>query len=107
MFDIGFVREVARRALVWFSGGVDPRWRAAVAYLDLAFFHPFADGNARAARLVMDALLWRAGLALNVVEPAFVMARAAEDDNGPTMLAIQIDALVGRRSVESLRSEIG
>lgn len=77
------------------NNAVDPRWRAAVAYLDLAFFHPFDDGNARAARLVMDAILWRAGLALNLAEPAFVMARAAEDDNGPALLAMQIDALSG------------
>ncbi|MGE0487671.1 MAG: Fic family protein [Vulcanimicrobiota bacterium] len=74
-----------------------PIWRAAMAYLDCCFFHPFADGNARLARLVADAVLWRNGLAFNYVEPAFVIARNAQDDRGGTILAITFDRLIGRR----------
>lgn len=39
--------------------------RGARAYLDVCFFHPFPDGNGRSARLVLDFLLFRAGLALS------------------------------------------
>lgn len=47
--------------------------RAARAYLDVCFFHPFADGNARAARLVVDYLLTRERQCLAAVEPIFRM----------------------------------
>jgi hypothetical protein len=46
--------------------------RAARVYLDICFFHPFPDGNARAARLALDHVLTREGLALRVADPAFV-----------------------------------
>jgi hypothetical protein len=51
-------------------------FRAARAYLDVCFFHPFVDGNARLARLVLDATLWREGRALHRVEPVFSMSRS-------------------------------
>ena len=74
-----------------------PQWRAALAYLDICFFHPFEDGNARLARLAMDAILWRAGYALNYVEPVFVISRTANDREGGTYLAIAVDSALGRR----------
>lgn len=53
--------------------------RAARVYLDVCFFHPFEDGNARAARLALDHVLTRAGLRLVAAEPVFVIARSARD----------------------------
>lgn len=48
--------------------------RAARVYLDVLFFHPFADGNARAARLALDHTLMREGVTLHAVEPIFALA---------------------------------
>lgn len=73
--------------------------RAAKAYLDVCFFHPFEDGNARAARLVLDHVLMRAGLALHAVEPVFVVSRAADDPRGAWGLAYVIDHLAGRNGL--------
>ena len=73
-----------------------PQWRGALLYLDLCFFHPFEDGNARLARLALDAVLVRAGFALNYVEPLFVVARAAEDYRGGTALALAVTDLMGK-----------
>ncbi|MCA8925612.1 MAG: Fic family protein, partial [Planctomycetes bacterium] len=42
--------------------GLHPVLQAVRAYLDLIFFHPFPDGNARAARLWLEYFLRRAGL---------------------------------------------
>ncbi len=72
--------------------------RAAKAYLDVCFFHPFADGNARAARLALDHVLTGAGLALHAVGPIFVIARAADDARGLYNLTSTIDHLAGPRS---------
>nr|WP_246112225.1 Fic family protein [Streptomyces hawaiiensis] len=41
--------------------------RAARAYLDVCFFHPFDDGNARAAFLTLIFVLAREGIALDGV----------------------------------------
>ncbi|MCC6994757.1 MAG: Fic family protein, partial [Deltaproteobacteria bacterium] len=49
--------------------------RAARIYLDLCFFHPFPDGNARAARLALDHTLTRANLTLRTAPPLFTIAR--------------------------------
>jgi hypothetical protein len=48
-------------------------------YLHLCFFHPFANGNARAARLWFDYLLRRGGYEIAFVEPLFVVERFAGD----------------------------
>lgn len=69
--------------------------RAARVYLDLCFFHPFADGNARAARLALDHVITRAGLALHAAEPLFVVARAAADARGAWCFAYVIESLLG------------
>lgn len=69
--------------------------RAARAYLDVCFFHPFPDGNARAARLALDYVLTRARLALHAAGPVFVVARRAEDGVGPYGLMYTIDHLSG------------
>jgi Fic/DOC family len=49
--------------------------RAARAYLDVCFFHPFRDGNGRAASLLLDFVLFREGVLLEQVAPLFVVAR--------------------------------
>ncbi|MDC0720290.1 Fic family protein [Nannocystis bainbridge] len=69
--------------------------RAARVYLDVCFFHPFADGNARAARLALDHVITRAGLALHSVEPLFVIARDARDVRGAWCLAHALEQLLG------------
>jgi hypothetical protein len=68
---------------------------AARVYLDVLFFHPFEDGNARAARLALDYVLTRAGLALHTAEPVFVVARSAFDPWGPYSFIHVIDYLSG------------
>jgi hypothetical protein len=69
--------------------------RAARAYLDVCFFHPFEDGNARAARLALDHVLTREGLALHAVEPLFVVARSASDGPGAWYFAYLVDYFMG------------
>lgn len=56
--------------------------RAARAYLDVLFFHPFADGNARAATLTLDFILAREGVVLDQVAPLYVISRRADDAAG-------------------------
>lgn len=46
-------------------------FRAGRAYLDVCFFHPFVDGNARAARLIFDLILAREGVVLRDVDALF------------------------------------
>jgi hypothetical protein len=69
--------------------------RAARVYLDVCFFHPFEDGNARAARLALDHVLTRARLGLHAVEPLFLVARAAADAQGARSLAYLVDYFMG------------
>eukprot|EP00931_Biecheleriopsis_adriatica_P078371 TRINITY_DN51834_c0_g1_i1.p1 TRINITY_DN51834_c0_g1~~TRINITY_DN51834_c0_g1_i1.p1 ORF type:complete len:575 (-),score=118.96 TRINITY_DN51834_c0_g1_i1:56-1702(-) len=58
-----------------------PELRAARAYLDVCFFHPFDDGNARLARLVLDFVLTRAGLCLQDIGDLFIKPRKASDQS--------------------------
>lgn len=71
--------------------------RAARAYLDTCYYHPFTDGNARAARLALDHVITRDGLALHAVEPLFVVARDATDEGGAWALSRLLEHLVGPR----------
>jgi hypothetical protein len=72
--------------------------RAARAYLDVCFFHPFDDGNARAARLALDHVLTAAGLALHAAEPLFTVPRGAGDVEGTQAFARALEQLVGLRT---------
>ena len=65
--------------------------RAARAYLDVCFFHPFSDGNARAARLALDHVLAREGLALRDAKGIFTLSRAAGDGRSAWSLAKGIE----------------
>jgi hypothetical protein len=76
-----------------------PTVRAARAYLDVCFFHPFSDGNARAARLALDHVLTSAGMALHAAEPLFVVSRPGDDRFGAYTFAWLVNRLAGTRSV--------
>ncbi|MFF5707446.1 Fic family protein [Streptomyces sp. NPDC012794] len=70
--------------------------RAARAYLDVAFFHPFSDGNARAALLTLVHVLAREEIVLPEVGP-LQTARYADDPVGAADLATLIAVLHRRR----------
>jgi hypothetical protein len=57
-FD-GLEAMLRRKVQVDAADGLHPVVQACRLYLDLIFFHPFADGNARAARLWFEFLLRR------------------------------------------------
>jgi hypothetical protein len=69
--------------------------RAARVYLDTCFMHPFVDGNARAARLVLDFVLYREKQQLRLVQPVFMLSRAPDDVRGAGHLAWVIGQLAG------------
>ncbi|HET9953132.1 MAG TPA: Fic family protein [Polyangiaceae bacterium] len=69
--------------------------RAARVYLDVCYFHPFPDGNARAARLALDYVLTRDGLALHAAEPIFLVARRVGDKHGVYGFIYVVDYLAG------------
>lgn len=74
--------------------------RAARAYLDICFFHPFCDGNGRAASLLFDFILYREGVLLDQVTPLFVVARSPTLSDARELLRlleITLDAAAGRR----------
>ncbi|MEU0335830.1 Fic family protein [Streptomyces sp. NPDC006193] len=68
--------------------------RAARAYLDVCFFHPFDDGNGRAALLTMGFVLAREQVFLDEVGPVQVR-RYADDPVGALSLARLIHVLAG------------
>ncbi|MFJ7589009.1 Fic family protein [Streptomyces sp. NPDC097617] len=76
--------------------GIPPAARAARVYLDVAFFHPFSDGNARAALLALVHVLAREGIVLPEVGP-LQTTRYADDPVGAADLAALIGVLNRRR----------
>ncbi|KOU15595.1 hypothetical protein ADK52_34995 [Streptomyces sp. WM6372] len=64
--------------------------RAARAYLDVCFFHPFDDGNARAAFLAMVFVLAREGVALDGVTLIRRITCRADDPRDAVSLARSI-----------------
>ncbi|MEY9909097.1 hypothetical protein ABIA35_005331 [Catenulispora sp. MAP12-49] len=75
-----------------------PHLRAARAYLDVCFFHPFDDGNARAAFLTLVFVLAREGVTLNGVGLLRRLSYAADDAQAPIDLARYIGYAVNRRA---------
>ncbi|MFE4823870.1 Fic family protein [Streptomyces sp. NPDC056704] len=67
--------------------------RAARAYLDIAFFHPYPDGNARLALLVLAHVLEREGVRLDEVGP-LQTTRYADDPDGALDLAALVTVLI-------------
>ncbi|MGC4094092.1 MAG: Fic family protein [Polyangiaceae bacterium] len=76
------------------AGEVPVCLRAARAYLDVLFFHPFDDGNARAASLTLDFILAREGILLDQVAPLFVVTRRADDAAGAVACVRLVELLV-------------
>ena len=74
---------------------VSPPARAARVFLDICFFHPFADGNARAARLALDHVLTRAGMVLVLADPLFLFSLHATDPTVAWRFHYQVSMLVG------------
>ncbi|GAB3451641.1 Fic family protein [Actinophytocola sediminis] len=68
--------------------------RAARVYLDVCFFHPFVDGNARAAYLALDFVLAGAGIVLDQVGPVRLVSRRADDAAGALALADLVSTLI-------------
>ncbi|MEV5381056.1 hypothetical protein AB0L26_34615 [Streptomyces nondiastaticus] len=67
--------------------------RTARTYLDILFFHPFEDGNARAAMLASAFVLAREGILLDQVHP-LQTTRWADDAEGAADLAVLLGILV-------------
>ncbi|MFI8421059.1 Fic family protein [Streptomyces sp. NPDC085479] len=67
--------------------------RAARAYLDVAFFHPFPDGNARLAMLTLAYVLELDGVRLDHVGP-LQTTRYADDEAGAADLAVLLFVLI-------------
>ncbi len=67
--------------------------RAARTYLDVLFFHPFEDGNARAAMLALAFVLACEGAPLDQVPP-LQATRWADDADGAVDLAVLLGVLV-------------
>ncbi|MGW7066883.1 Fic family protein [Streptomyces sp. NPDC054855] len=67
--------------------------RAARAYLDVAFFHPFPDGNARLAMLALGHVLERDGVRLDQTGP-LQTTRYADDADGAADLAALVGVLI-------------
>ncbi|MFI0813844.1 Fic family protein [Streptomyces echinatus] len=65
--------------------------RAARAYLDVCFFHPFDDGNARSAFLALLFVLAREGVALDGVSLLRRVAFQADEPQDALILARYID----------------
>jgi len=67
--------------------------RAARAYLDVLFFHPFYDGNGRCAELVLDFVLSLENNLLKQAAPLFLFPRAANDREGTLALIQSVELL--------------
>ncbi|MFE2875144.1 cell filamentation protein Fic [Streptomyces roseus] len=65
--------------------------RAARAYLDVCFFHPFDDGNARSAFLTLVFVLAREGIALDGVALLRRVTFEADDPQDPSTLVRYIN----------------
>ncbi|MFH7335967.1 Fic family protein [Streptomyces sp. KHY 26] len=74
------------------ASGVPLAARAARLYLDVCFFHPFHDGNGRAALLALGFVLARERILLDEVGPIQIR-RYADDPVGAVSLARIVHAL--------------
>ena len=68
--------------------------RAARVYLDVCFFHPFSDGNARSALLASAFVMARDGIVLDEVGPLAQAHRTADDVEGAAGLANLLVVLI-------------
>jgi hypothetical protein len=68
--------------------------RAARAYLDVCFFHPFADGNARSALLTLAFVLAKEDIVLDQVGPLAQLQRPVDDPDGAKGMADLVVTLI-------------
>jgi Fic/DOC family len=68
--------------------------RAARVYLDVAFFHPFPDGNARAAALALYFVLARDGVVLDQAASLLMTVRPAGETRAAEAMARHVAALI-------------
>jgi hypothetical protein len=84
--------------------------RAARAYLDVNFFHPYDDANARLAALVLQFVLLRGGIELDEVAPIVTTIRRADDEHGAADLARMVHGMAAatrrRWDRSDLRAEV-
>ena len=64
--------------------------------MDICFFHPFENANARAARLALEYVLTANGLALVAAEPVFLFPRHPES----AYFALTLQHLCAKRCFE-------
>jgi hypothetical protein len=80
--------------------------RAARAYLDVAFFHPYDDGNARLGGLVLHFVLLGAEVELDEVRPILTIVRRADDPEGAADLACLVHGIATATHRRRLRPAI-
>ncbi|WP_052359473.1 Fic family protein [Actinoplanes friuliensis] len=90
----GIERRLAECLAEAVAPGVPVAARAARVYLDVAFFHPFPDANARAAMLALYFVLLRDGVVLDRAEPILLVTRRADDAEGAADLARLVDIMI-------------
>ncbi len=80
--------------------------RAARIYLDVAFFHPHNDGNARLAALVLQFVLLREHVELDDVAPILSTMRRADDAGGAADLARLLHGMAAASHRRWLRASL-
>ncbi|RKT19983.1 Fic/DOC family protein [Streptomyces sp. 1114.5] len=82
--------------------------RAARAYLDVCFFHPFDDGNARAAFLTLVFVLAREGVALGDVSLLRSVSFQADEAEDPAILTRYVDTHLRetRRNAATAKAQV-
>ncbi len=94
----GLDTDTPARLEVCLAGSRDPALpvasRAARAYLDVCFFHPFADGNARSALLALAFVLAKADIVLDQVGPLAQLQRPVDDPEAAKRMADLVVTLI-------------
>ena len=88
-----FAPSAFANALADANSDEPPIIRAARLYLDVCFFHPFNDGNGRAACLALDFVLTRAKLSVRDMRPIATTPRYADDPRGPDAMVTLLRAV--------------
>ncbi|MEU8659258.1 hypothetical protein, partial [Actinoplanes philippinensis] len=76
-------------------------------YLDIAFFHPFDDGNGRLAGLALQFVLLRERVCLDEPAPILTAVRRADDADGAAGLARLVHGIAGATHRRWLRHNAG
>lgn len=94
----GLDTDTPARLEVCLAGSRDPALpvasRAARAYLDVCFFHPFADGNARSALLALAFVLAKEDIVLDQVGPLAQLQRPVDDPEAAKRMADLVVILI-------------